>query len=470
MMKLKRLFYLILITSMLACNFVTGMLIPPTAAPTPTVTATVTATFTASPTVTPTPLTPAYIPPNCQNTALATVSPAEAIAQPAPDIQTNPEVLKETQLAIFAKAVDVIEQVYLYPDFNGKDWPAIVAKYQAEVKTGLSTEAFYTAMQAMLQELGDEHSSFQSPIDVAAANAELSGNNEFVGVGIYVLPQIDKGQVTLISVVPYSPAEQGGLKAHDSILAVDDYPIVNNGELYIYLARGPECSATVLTVKSPGEEPRKVMLVRERIQGPSLIEARLAATTDGSRIGYILIPSFFDRTLPGQIETALTNFGPLDGLILDNRMNGGGSSDVVEPILSFFTTGTPGRFLSRTDSRPFIIHANPILNSQDVPLVILVGEDTASFGEIFSGALQDSGRAQIVGQTTLGNVETLHGYDFEDGSRMWIAEEKFVPAISHANWEETGIIPDVEAYADWDTFTFENDPSIAAAIALLGHQ
>src|SRR5574341_1252867 len=90
-------------------------------------------------------------------------------------------------------------------------------------------------------------------------------------------------------------------------------------------------------------------------------------------------------------------------------------------------------------------------------------EDTVSFGEIFSGALQDTGRAKIVGQTTLGNVETLHGYTFDDGSRAWIAEERFDPLVSHADWEKDGIKPDVEAYADWDTFTFENDPSLAAA-------
>ena len=87
----------------------------------------------------------------------------------------------------------------------------------------------------------------------------------------------------------------------------------------------------------------------------------------------------------------------------------------------------------------------------------------------FSGVLQDTGRAKIVGQTTPGNVETLHGYDFEDGSRMWIAEEVFDPSISHAKWEETGIVTDLEAYADWDIFTFENDPSVAAALTLLGH-
>ena len=65
-------------------------------------------------------------------------------------------------------------------------------------------------------------------------------------------------------------------------------------------------------------------------------------------------------------------------------------------------------------------------------------------------------------------METLHGYKFSDGSFAWIAQERFDPAHSHANWEKDGIIPDVQAFADWDTFTFENDPSVIAALEVLG--
>ena len=115
------------------------------------------------------------------------------------------------------------------------------------------------------------------------------------------------------------------------------------------------------------------------------------------------------------------------------------------------------------------IEPNPIRNSQTVPLVIMVSKDTVSFGEIFAGVLKDSGRARIVGETSLGNVEVLHGYNFEDGSQLWIASETFYSAFSDSNWEETGIVPDVQAFAEWDTFYFDTDPSIAAALELLGH-
>jgi carboxyl-terminal processing protease len=234
--------------------------------------------------------------------------------------------------------------------------------------------------------------------------------------------------------------------------------------------RGPECSVAIAKVQSPDEAPREVALMRYRIDTSVPIESRLVPTTDDSKIGYIFIPSFFDETLPPQIEDALNQFGQLDGLILDLRLNGGGSSTVTYPIFSFFTNGKLGEFVSRKDSRSLEIEANPIQNSQTVPLVILVGEDTVSFGEIFSGVMQDSGRAKIVGQTSLGNVEVLSGYDFEDGSLIWLAAETFHSAFSDENWEQTGIIPDVQAFAPWDTFYFDTDPAVKAAVELLGHQ
>jgi carboxyl-terminal processing protease len=250
---------------------------------------------------------------------------------------------------------------------------------------------------------------------------------------------------------------------------VDGLPLVEDGKSFSERLLGPPCSTLRLTLQSPGQEPRDIILMRNKITSSLRVDARLAPTSDGTRVGYIYIPTFFEDNIDEEVKQALVDFGDLDGLILDNRMNGGGSSEVIEPILSYFTSGKLGDFVSRKKTRSLTITADPINNSQTVPLVVLVGEDTASFGEIFSGIMQDTGRAKIVGKLTLGNVETLHGYSFSDGSQIWIAEERFDPINTHANWEQDGIRPDVEAYADWDTFTFETDPAVRAAVELLGH-
>ena len=462
-MKLKRIVFGFLILTLLACNYVTQMVFPPTATPLPTVTQ----TPTIVPTLTPTPLVPAYIPPECASTPLATIPPELALAQPTPEIQTNPVISQGEQLQIFEELTEVIEEVYVYPDYNGQDWNEIKSRYRSRVEAGLDTESFYTEMQTLIAELQDEHSRFLSPLEVEESEAELRGESEFVGVGIYSLPDVEQQRLVVISTFPGSPAEYGGIGPHDSILLVDGHPFELEAGNRL---RGPTCSAVVVTVQSPGEAPREVMLVRAAIQGGLDIEARLVPTTDGSKIGYVFIPTFFDETIPPQIETALNEFGQLDGLIVDVRLNGGGSSLVVNPILEHFVSGTIGRFVSREDSRPMNVEANPIHNSQTVPIVVIVSEDTVSFGEIFAGVLRDSRGAQIVGETSLGNVEVMYPYGFDDGSRAWIASETFIPEHSDDNWEETGIVPDVTAFAEWDTFYFETDPSVAAAVQLLGHQ
>jgi len=458
-MKIKRIVFGFLILSLLACNFVTQMVLPPTATPTAT------ATLTPSPTPTATPLKPAFIPPECATVPLATVPPDVAV-QTAPEFAVT-EISQKEQLNILSELGNVVKDIYVYPDFNGKDWNEIESRYRAKIEAGLDTQSFYNEMSAMITELGDDHSFFLSPLDVKESEAELKGDIKFVGVGIDGQPDFERGRLIVISTFPGSPAEYGGIQAHDSILSVDNQPIK---EEYGNRLRGPQCSAVVLKVQSPDEATRDVMLIRYAIEGSIPIEARLVSTTDGSKIGYIFIPSFFDETLPEQIKNALNEFGPLDGLILDVRMNGGGSSSVTYPILEYFIHGKLGEFVSRSDSRTLEIQANEIQNSQTVPLIVMVGKDTVSFGEIFAGVLQDSGRAKIVGETSLGNVEVLHGFDFEDGSELWLAAEKFHSAFSDANWEETGIVPDVQAFAEWDSFYFETDPSIAAAVKLLGHK
>jgi len=458
-MKIKRILFGFLILSLLACNFVTQMVFPPTATPTATV------TVTAASTLTPTPLIPAFIPPECASVPLATIPP-DVSAQATSEFQVT-EIPQGEQLSILRELGDVVENVYVYPDYNGKNWNEIEARYRGEIETGLDTQSFYNEMSTMITELGDEHSFFLSPMEVAESEAELKGDVQFVGVGIYGEPDFERGRLIVVSTFPGSPAEFAGIQDHDSILTVDNQPIQ---EEFGNLLRGPQCSAVKLTVQSPGETPRDVMLIRYAIEGNVPIDARIVTTTDGSKIGYIFIPSFFDETLPGQIKDALTEFGKLDGLILDLRMNGGGSSSVTYPILEYFIDGRLGQFVSRDDARALDIEANEIQNSQTVPLIVMVSKDTVSFGEIFAGVMKDSGRAKIVGETSLGNVEVLHGYDFKDGSQVWLAAETFHSAFSNTNWEETGIIPDVQAFAAWDTFYFDTDPSIAAAVDLLGHQ
>ncbi len=459
-----------LILPAMACNFASQILSLPTSTPVPSSTPTLTPTpeFT----LTPTPLDlekDVYIPADCKGQALATQPVQRLSASPTPTVEPNPPLSKDMQLKVFDQLTTTITKHYLYPDYNGLDWPALVKSSRAKINAGLDVPAFYNELESLVSALGDDHSQYQSPAEVARLDSELSGRQDFVGLGIMITTVLERNLITVMSVFPGSPAEYAGLKPHDNLLAVDGLPLVEGGVPYNFRIRGPECSAVVVKVQSQGEEPRQIMLIRHHITDSLRVESRLLDTRDGSKIGYIFIPSFYDETIPAQVQNSLQKLGRLDGLILDNRQNEGGAGDIVEKIIAFFAKGKLGDYVLRNEKIPFSVKAQPIQNSQEVPLIVLVGEDTVSFGEIFSGILQDIGRAKIVGQTTLGNVEILLQYTFDDGSRAWIASERFAPLNSDANWEKDGIIPDQQAYAPWDTITFETDPAILASIALFGH-
>jgi carboxyl-terminal processing protease len=144
---------------------------------------------------------------------------------------------------------------------------------------------------------------------------------------------------------------------------------------------------------------------------------------------------------------------------------------VLNPVLSYFTGGTLGYYMDREQQRPLEIKLRDISGSSEIPMVVLIGSGTASFGEIFAGILQDIGRAYLIGTTTMGNVEILWGYDMVDGSQLWLANEIFRP-VNHPeqDWEQSGIIPDLTVQGDFDQYTLQSDPSVLAAVKYLsGH-
>ena len=408
----------------------------------------------------------AYIPPACVGLPRGTAAPALVPTPTQIGADLTPIDL-DTQLRVLDAVGERVRSVYVYPDFGGLDWEASVQAVRAKVRAGMDTSTFYRELDHLISSLGDEHSKFESPVEVAASEAELQGDNEYVGVGVLGRPLPEKGRLGVLAVFPGSPAFFGGLLPHDSILALDGIPVVTEGVAHPERLRGPACSEVVLSVESPGQNTREIRLVRTSVSGPIPIESHLVPAEDGRRIGYIFLPTFFDKQIPAQVEQALHGFGELDGLILDNRMNGGGSSSVLEPVLGLFASGRVGSYLDRDGQRPLEISPHPINNSQTVALAVLIGPDTVSYGEVFAGILRDIGRAVLVGEPTAGNVETLHGYSFEDGSRLWIAEESFDPAVSHANWEAEGLVPDVRVEGAWEDFSFEQDPTVAAALRAL---
>lgn len=406
--------------------------------------------------------------------------PPEILPSPTPSITATPSpshtpqstpLSIDVQLGIFEELWSTINEGYLYPDFNGQDWDAVYDEFRQRVQSGLSSEDFYAAMAEMVERLGDDHSVYLNPAETAQEDAEYAGNVNYVGIGVLVSAIPERGRALILVVFPGSPAAQAGLQARDSIISVDGEAILDEYGYLKDIVRGPEGSLVILLVESPGSTPRQVSILRRPISGGVPVHHTVLSSPDGHRIGYIFLVTFSDSTIDEQVGEALramSSAEPLDGLIIDNRENSGGADTVMRPILGYFTSGEVGHFISRDEQRPLEIRIEEVNNSASLPLVVLVGKNTISYGEIFAGILKDTGRAYLIGETSEGNVETLWGYDFEDGSRTWIAHESFRPAKHpEEDWEETGVIPHLEVVAFIGDYSLEDDPAVMAALAYL---
>ncbi len=373
------------------------------------------------------------------------------------------------QLDLYHALVNDVENEYVYPDYNGVNWPALKASYEALIAGGLTDDDFYLVLKLLLYDLGDDHSYFQSPQEVKEADAEFAGNNDYVGIGVFVRAIPEVKRAVILYTFPGGAAEAAGLRSHDSILAVNGEPILDETGAIRNSLLGEPGTEVVVTIAHPGGEPIDLTLTRRRITGATQVDYCLMAE---AHIGYIFLPHLDDETIPDQVRAALdamTLEYPLAGLIIDNRQNTGGRGTVLYDVLALFTSGMQGTFVSRKERHLFVIDPEDRGGSQTVPLVVLVAPETMSFGEVMSGVLHDSGRATVIGQTSQGNVETIMIFNYPNGSRAWIAHDTFqYPSEEPGLWEDTGIIPDIEAPSRWDLFTEATDPALAAAVAVFG--
>jgi carboxyl-terminal processing protease len=370
------------------------------------------------------------------------------------------------QYDVFARLWNTVYGVYVDPNFNGLDWLEVGDRYEALVLAGLTDGDFFEAMRLMIRELGDEHSFFLSPEEVEAEEEQLAGVRDFVGMGVQTIEIPERNGHTIMSIFPGSSAALAGLQLHDLILLVDGLPLLDENDVPRTL--GPEGTTFELTYQRPGGPETTIVLERRRITGFSPLETCLVP---GTRIGYVEVNTFFDSTLDERLRAALRELaagGPLDGLVVDHRLNGGGSSLVALPVLGLFLDGLAGRWVGRSEQMPLEAFGEDVGGSQSVPLVVLADKDTVSFGEIVTGVLQNEGRAAVVGGRTAGNVETLHGYYLPRGSQAWIAALAFQPnGLPVGVWEGAGITPDESVPTRWDLFTEATDPALARAIELL---
>jgi carboxyl-terminal processing protease len=301
------------------------------------------------------------------------------------------------------------------------------------------------AIDGMLEALGDPYTAYY--YDYEEFYDYLEGS--FEGIGAYVSK--DDGQLTIISPIAGSPAEQAGIKARDIILEIDGEPTddltVTEAVLKI---RGPKGTTVTLLIQHEGESgPVEMQIVRDEITEPSVDYESLP-----DNIGYIQITQFASSTV-SDFQTALTNIidDGSKGLILDLRGNPGGFLDVVADIADEFLDS--GIILyEATDSLEIFDEwaAEPGGLAVSMPLAVLVDGGSASGSEVLAGALQDHGRAAIIGTQTFGKGSVNQPRELGDGSALYLTTARWLTPDKHLI-EGIGITPDYEvefSEEDWD--------------------
>ncbi len=381
----------------------------------------------------------------------------------------SPTVISQAErVNVFEQVWSTVDKNYLYPDFHGADWQALHDKYLPIVTNATNSHDFYKAITDMVAALNDGHSRYLAPQDAREEDALQQGNADYVGIGVLSSPETNT--LSIIFVFPGSPAEKAGLLRRDKITAVDGIPVTDPTADQTRI-RGPSGSTVTLTVKSPEQPPRQVPIVRGTITG-GIVPTGSRLASDPT-IGLLIIPDLWTDDMGAQVQDELQRMlqdtTPLHGLIMDLRGNGGGFRTVLETILSDFVTGQVGQFSNQKGHTPLVINKSDLYDRlKNVPLVVLIDQGSESYTEVLSGVLQSQGRAKVVGVTSAGNTETIYSYNFDDGSRLWVAEESF-QLPDGTNLEGRGVIPDAAINQDWTAFSEKDDPDILKAVQLLRH-
>jgi len=381
---------------------------------------------------------------------------------PYPDAAPTPSL----QLRTFEALWSAVDENYVYGDLQGVDWSAVYDDFLPQVQAGLSADEFAETARAMLAELPPGTATWQTRAE--RIEEDLQETATYEGIGAYVAVRATpEPRVVLLSVMKESPAEGAGLKAHDSILAIDGLPVrAEEGLDVVARIRGLAGSQVTLNVRSPGEPPRDVVVTRGRLAAADRLGY---AFLSKGNVGYLLFPPATYEDLAGEVVAslqALSTGRQLDGLILDLRISAVGGGWPLESLLTLFADGDLGEFYTRTGVEALTLKGQDYLNSQKLPLAVLVGPDTGGVAEIFAAATQAVGRATVVGLPTQGVIEGMTEFSMPDGSRAFIHTSSY-RGPDGREIGLTGIEPDVRVNVDWDEVTTADDPVRDAAVEAL---
>ncbi len=327
-------------------------------------------------------------------------------------------------------------------------------KYLGETDGDTLTDG---AIKGMLDSLGDKYTTYIDEDLMAGFMQQVSG--DVYGIGIYIAED-ETGQYVILSPMEESPAQKAGIQAGDILKAVEgercDTMSLDGA---VGKMRGLEGTSVEITIERDGAE-HTYTIERYKLGQTKTVYGEILE--ENSDIAYLRISEFSLQTateFAKQINTLLED--GFQGVILDLRDNGGGEVNSAVEIARIFVPEGPIVHVVSADGS--VDTRNATEAQLDVPMVVLVNENTASASEILAGALKDSDTAKLVGTQTFGKGLVQGVYQYADGTAMKITEAKYLtPNKNDING--VGIKPDVTVDLTEDAVT---DTQLEKAIQVL---
>src|SRR5438309_3259653 len=358
------------------------------------------------------------------------------------------------------KGVSEARAAVLFTQRFDEVFSVVRARYSA-------TDLAYAASAGMLESLHDSHTGFIPPEAYQEEKRKENGQAAFTGIGIVLMPR--DGQFFVREVFPGSPAAAAGLRPLDRIVEVDGHSTAGETSDQVSgTIRGQSGTTVVVKVERAGAgAPVEVSVVRGPIKVPGLTSQML----DGG-IGYLKIYEFVPgvgSTLRDAILALRRN--SLRALVLDLRGNPGGLVDELRniaaallpqnsPILQM--TNRNGKTMRMETMEPPILPAS-------VPIVALVDEGSASASQLLASALQEQGRAVIVGVKTAGAVEIGITVDLPESAGMAVTVARLLSGKG-VRLEGHGVIPDQPQSLETSELILGRDSQFDRAVGLLKSQ
>ena len=320
-------------------------------------------------------------------------------------------------------------------DIVNQAWNIIISEYvdRDKINTGNLSRA---AIEGMLESLDDPYSSYLESEHYELGVSNLKG--EFDGIGAYVT--VEDKKLLIIAPIADSPADKAGIKAGDIILEINGEPVedMSLSEAVLKI-RGPKGTSVRLLILHKGEtEPVEIEITRSTVE---ITSVRFNMEGD---IAYIRISDFTART-DDELYDVLKNLDneKTKGIIIDLRANPGGLLSAVIDVTSYFLSEGIVVEIMTNQGKEASLRVDTGKATNDLPMVVLVDNTSASGSEVLAGALQDYDRAIIAGNTTYGKGSVNELLKLDDGSGLYITVARWLTPNGRLI-EGQGIEPDIK--------------------------